>query len=254
MPEQELWLTALLNQLFGKSVTSFLEAIGIHPASPSHPIPNHFAMELVVALIIVVLLGRLRSRLSVDRPGGLQQVFELTLDGLGSQTDEIVGHAGRRFLPLLFTLGLFILLCNVLGEIPHLATPTGVIYVTVGCALVSLLYYHAHGIRHHGVLGYLKTFLGPMPTMGAVAVILGGWLMFLIEIVSHLARGLSLSVRLFANMLAGEKITEIIFERILGLGAPVIFMALHIFVGLIQAYIFVLLTMIYLGGAVSEEH
>jgi len=246
MPEQELWLTALLNQLFGKPVTALLVAIGIQPQSPSHPIPNHFAMELVVALIIMGLFGWLRGHLSVDRPGRVQQVLELAVEGLGSQTEEIVGHAGRRFLPLLFTLGSFILLSNILGEIPHLGTPTGVIYVTVGCALVSLTYYHSHGIRHHGVLGYLRTFMGPVLAIGP--------LMFVIEIVSHLARGLSLSVRLFANMLAGEKITEIIFERILGLGAPVIFMGLHIFVGSLQAYIFVLLTMIYLSGAVSEEH
>jgi len=246
MPEQQLWFTALLNHLFGKPVTGLLEAIGIYPEFPTHPIPDYLAMEILVVAIIMALLGWVRGHLSVDRPGKMQQVLELASDGLASQVDEIIGHGGRQFLPLLFTLGFFILLSNVFGEIPHMGTPTQAIYVTVGCALVTLVYYHFHGIRHHGVLGYLRTFMGPVLVIGP--------LMFVIEIVSHLARGLSLSVRLFANMLAGEKITEIIFERILGLGAPVIFMALHLFVGALQAYIFVLLTMIYLSGAVSEEH
>jgi F-type H+-transporting ATPase subunit a len=244
--EQQLWFTALLNQLLAKPVTSLLERMGIHPEFPTHPIPNYLAMEILVIIIIMVMLGMVAARLSVDRPGKLQQVMEIAVDGLASQVDEIIGHGGQQFLPLLFTLGIFILLSNVFGEIPHLGTPTQAIYVTVGCALVALVYYHFHGVRHHGVLGYLRTFMGPVLAIGP--------LMFVIEIVSHLARGLSLSVRLFANMLAGEKITEIIFERILGLGAPVIFMGLHIFVGALQAYIFVLLTMIYLSGAVSEEH
>ena len=111
---------------------------------------------------------------------------------------------------------------------------------------MSLAYYHYHGIRHHGVLGYIRTFMGP--------VLLIGPLMLVIEIVSHLARGLSLSVRLMANMVAGHNITLVFEERIFGLLTPIPFEGLHIFVAALQTYIFVLLTMVYLSGAVSEEH
>ena len=146
---------------------------------------------------------------------------------------------------MLLTLGMFIFLSNVLGVIPTLETPTGQISVTVGCALATLAYYHYWGIRHHGLLGYIRTFMGPVLAIGP--------LMLVIELVSHLARGLSLSVRLFANMMAGHNIS-LISMSLIPLGVPVIFEGLHIFVGSLQAYIFVLLTMVYLAGAVSEEH
>src|SRR3990172_59078 len=243
--EHELWFTALLNGLLAGPVTSLLNQLGISPESPAHPIPNHIAMQILVAGIIMVLLGVVRSRLSVDKPGKLQQGMELLVDGLGSQAEEIIGHGGKQFVPVLFTLGTFIFLSNVLGVIPTLETPTDQIYVTVGCALVALVYYHYWGFRHHGVFGYIRTFMGPMMAIS--------WLMFPIETVSHLARGLSLSVRLWANMVAGHNIS-LIFMALVPLAIPVIFEGLHIFVGLLQAYIFVLLTMVYLAGAVSEEH
>ena len=243
--EHELWFTALLNQLLAGPVTGLLNLLGVQPASPTHPIPNYVAMQILVAGIIMVLLAVVRSRLSVDKPGNLQQGLELLVDGLGSQAEEIIGHGGRQFVPLLLTLGLFIFLSNVLGVIPTLETPTGEIYVTVGCALVALVYYHYWGLRHHGVFGYIRTFMGPMMAIA--------WLMLPIELVSHMARGLSLSVRLWANMVAGHNISLIVMSLV-PLAVPVVFEGLHIFVGLLQAYIFVLLTMVYLAGAVSEEH
>src|SRR3989304_795852 len=244
--EHELWFTALLNRLLAGPVVSLLGLFGIHPESTSHPIPNPVAMQVLVVLILLALRGWLRGRLSVDRPGKVQQLFELVVEGLSGQSEEIIGHEGKRFVPLVFTLAVFIFLCNVLGVVPTLETPTDQIYVTVGCALVSLVYYHYHGIRHHGLLGYIRTFMGP--------VLLIGPLMLVIEIVSHMARGLSLSVRLMANMVAGNKINLGFEERVFGLLAPIPFEGLHIFVGALQTYIFVLLTMVYLSGAVSEEH
>ena len=245
MEHHELWFTALLNSLLAGPVTGLLNLLGIPPESPAHPIPNHVAMQIMVALIIMVALTWLRGRLSVDRPGKLQQMMELVAEGLGSQAEEIVGHEGRKFLPLLFTLGTFIFLCNVLGIIPTLETPTDQISVTLGCALVAFVYYNYWGLRHHGFFGYVRTFMGPVLVLGP--------LMLVIETVSHLARVLSLSVRLMANMLAGHNIT-LIFASLVPLGAPVVFEGLHMFVGTLQAYIFVLLTMVYLAGAVSEEH
>jgi F-type H+-transporting ATPase subunit a len=250
------WLTALINTILGGPAAALLNALGLPPADPSRPIPVYLAMEIVVIAIIVVLLTIVRSQLSVDRPGKLQQLFELIHEGLGSQAEDIVGHGARQFVPLLFTLAVFIFLCNVIGIIPTSASPTGYyvpgtsfpmagIYVTLGCALVALSYYHYCGVRHHGVFGYLKTFLGPVlfiaPIMGPI------------ELVSHLARGLSLSVRLFANMMAGTQVSGVFFLLVPAV-IPAFFEGLHIAVSLLQAYIFVMLTMVYLGGAVSEEH
>lgn len=246
MEHHELWFTALLNYLLAGPVVTLLGMLGLPPESPSHPIPNHVAMQILVALFIMVLLAWLRARLSADRPGKMQQLLELLVGGLGAQGEEIVGHEGRKFLPFLFSIGLFIFLCNILGIIPSLETPTDQIYVTVGCALSAFVYYNYCGLRHHGPFGYARTFMGPILFMAP--------LMFVIEIVSHLGRVLSLSVRLFANMMAGHQVTLIFFGLTHGVLVPVVFMGLHLFVGGLQAFIFVVLTMVYLAGAVAEEH
>ncbi len=244
MEHQELWFTALLNNVFGGPATALLEAVGIHPEVPGHPIPNYLAMEIFVALIIMVVLLGVRRGISVDRPGKLQQVFELLIDGIDGQIEDIVGHRTSRFVPILLTLGLFIFLCNVIGIIPTLETPTDQIPVTLGCAMVAFIYYNYVGAQHHG-FAYVKTFMGPVMAIAP--------LMFVIELVSHLARILSLAVRLMANMIAGHNIS-LIFIALVPVAVPVVFEGLHIFVGGLQAFIFVLLTMVYLAGAVAEEH
>jgi len=245
MNEHELWFTQILNRLFGGPITGLLEAIGIHPKSPAHPIPNHFAMQILVILFVMVLLAWLRASLSAENPGKMQQCIEVVLEFLGEQADDIIGHDGRQFVPFLFTLAVFIFPSNLLGEIPYFETPTGVIEVTLGCALAAFLYYNFWGLRHHGPAGYIKTFMGP--------VILIAPVMLVIEIISHLARVLSLSVRLYANMLAGDLIPQVFFSLI-PVGIPVVFMAFHVFVAVLQTFIFVLLTTVYLSGAVSEGH
>ncbi|MBI3934402.1 MAG: F0F1 ATP synthase subunit A [Acidobacteria bacterium] len=250
------WFTSLLNTLFAGPVVAVEGMLGIHPDNPAHPIPVYVAMQILVAAVIIILLAVIRKHLSVDKPGKLQQLMELIANGLASQGEDIIGHGAKVFVPLLFTLAIFIFLCNVIGLIPTLESPTGLyqpsaafpmmgIYVTLGCALVVLSYYHYWGIRHHGVLGYLKTFMGP--------VIFIAWIMVPIELVSHLARGLSLSVRLFANMMAGQLVTGVFFTLV-PLVVPAFFEGLHVAVALLQTFIFILLTMVYLAGAVSEEH
>jgi F-type H+-transporting ATPase subunit a len=242
--------------LLGAPVAALLNALGMAPANPARPIPVYFAMEILVVAIIMIVLAIARSRLSVDRPGHLQQVIELTAGGLETQGEEIIGHGAKEFVPLLLTLTLFIFLCNIIGLIPTLESPTGFykpgtafpmigIYVTLGCALVALCYYHYWGIHHHGIFGYLKTFMGPVK---AIAII-----MVPIELVSHLARGLSLSVRLFANMMAGNLVSGVFF-MLVPVVIPVVFEGLHFGVALLQTYIFIMLTIVYLAGAVSEEH
>ena len=203
------------------------------------------AMQILVVLLIMGLLAWLRGALSAENPGKMQQTIELILEFLGEQADDIIGHDGRQFLPFLFTLTVFILPCNLLGEIPYFETPTGAIEVTLGCALAAFIYYNVWGLRHHGLAGYIKTFMGPVIVIAPV--------MLVIEIISHLARVLSLSVRLYANMLAGDLIPQVFFSLI-PIGVPVVFMAFHVFVALLQTFIFVLLTTVYLSGAVSEGH
>lgn len=241
---EQLWFTAVLNHLFAVPVTAVLHGVGAHVADPAAPISNYNAMTLLVALILAAFGTWLASRLSIEKPKGWQQAIEVSWQGLEAHSEDVIGHGGGRFINYLFTLALFILIGNLIGLIPGFESPTGSIAVTVGLALTAFVYYNFHGQRHHGTFGYAKTFLGPVPALG--------FLMGPIEIISHLARILSLSVRLFANMYAGELITAI-FVALVPL-AGVVFMGLHVFVALLQTYIFVVLTMIYLGGAVADEH
>ncbi len=244
-PEETLWFTKLLNHLLGGPVNSLLGVLGIHPHNPAEPIPNYVAMQVLVALILVVLFLVLRSRLSLENPGKLQHMFEVAIEFMRSQAEEIIGHHGRHFVPMVLTIGMFILFCNLMGLIPSFLSPTASIEVTLGCALVAFAYYHYSGARHQGLLKYIKHFGGSVWWLAP--------LMFPIEIVSHLGRPLSLSVRLFANIFAGDLIF-LIFFGLVPLGVPMIFLGLHTFVSFLQAYIFMLLTMVYLQGAVAEEH
>jgi F-type H+-transporting ATPase subunit a len=240
----QLPFTALLNHSFAGPVTALLTALGIHPAHPTAPIPDYVAMQILVFVILIVFFVAVRASLSVEKPGTLQHVMESVYDMMDEQSEEIIGHDNRRYLSYLITLGLFILFCNLLGLIPFFETPTGKPVVPLGCALVTWFYYQAHGIRANG-LGYIKHFMGPVWWLAP--------LMFVIEVASHLARLLSLTVRLYANMFAGDMVT-LVFFSLIPIGVPVIFLGLHFFVSLVQTYIFVLLAMVYLGEATAHEH
>jgi F-type H+-transporting ATPase subunit a len=250
---EQLTFTKFLNHIFGPAVTALLEALHIHPKHPLSPITNPVAMELLVVLLLTLFFIAVRMRLSVERPGGLQHTMEgihSFIDGLAA---EIIGHHSAKFVPYLTALGLFILTCNLLGIVPGLESPTGVPVVPLGCALLTWFYYHFAGVRENGPIGYLKHFIGPQEGMPLMVRILLPFLLFPIEIFSHAARVLSLTVRLFANMFAGEMVT-LVFFSLLPLGLPVVFEGLHIGVSFIQTYIFVLLATVYLGEAVAHEH
>jgi len=241
---EQLWFTQILNRFFAAPVTAFLRLLHLAPKHPEAPISNSFAMELFVFGFLLIIFFILRSRLSVDNPGGLQHAFEGLEGFVQGQSNEIIGHHSEPYTAFLTTLGLFILLCNILGVIPGFESPTAVPIVPLGCALAAFIYYQAQGFKHAGI-SYLKHFAGPMPVMAP--------LMVPIELISHLARVLSLTIRLFANMYAGDMVT-LVFVSLLPVAFPIPFLGLHIFVSLLQAYIFVLLTTVYLQGAVSEEH
>src|SRR5579871_6338707 len=178
--EHEIWFTALLNKLLAGVVTPAMIAVGVKPADPVHPIPNFTAMEILVFGILVVGALILRSMLSVENPGTFQHLIEVCVEFVQNVADEIIGHEGRRFVPLLGTLGFFVLFSNILGLFPTLETPTGAIQVTLGCAVATFIYYNYQGIAHHGALGYLKTLWGPIWWIG--------FLLFPVEIVSNLFR------------------------------------------------------------------
>ena len=241
---EQLWFTALLNRLLAAPVTALLRAMHYEPRHPLAPISNALAMELLVFTFLLVLFLSLRSRLSVDRPGALQHAFEWVEGLIQNQSNEIIGHHSEAYTPFLAALGLFILFCNLIGVIPGFESPTAVPIVPLGCALCAFAYYQFQGFKHAGI-GYLKHFAGPMAALAP--------LMIPIELISHLARVLSLTIRLFANMFAGDMVT-LVFFSLIPIGFPVAFLGLHIFVSLLQTYIFVLLTTVYLQGAVVSEH
>ncbi len=243
MPEQ-LWFTEILNRLFAGPVTALLLALHIQPKHPNAPIPNSLAMELLVFFFLLILFVLVRSRLSVDRPGGLQHFFESVEGFIQGQSNEIIGHHSEHYTPFLAALLYFILFCNLIGVIPGFESPTAVPIVPLGCALCAFIYYQTQGFKHAGI-GYLKHFAGPMLPLAP--------LMIPIEIISHLARVLSLTIRLFANMFAGDMVT-LVFLSLVPIGVPIAFLGLHIGVSLLQTYIFILLTTVYLQGAVADEH
>jgi F-type H+-transporting ATPase subunit a len=243
--EHQLWFATILNKLLGGVVTPLLAKVGQAPSDPAQPIPNYVAMQVFAILLIIVGVVILRRSLSVENPGKFQHLMEVVVQFIQGMSEEVIGHGSSRYVAMLGSLGIFVMLCNLLGLIPTLQTPTSNIHVTLGCAVAAFLYYNFQGFRQHGVIGYLRHLCGPML---AIAI-----LMFPIEVVGNLGRLLSLSVRLYANMMVGD-VLETVFGSLVPILAPAVFMGLHVFVSFLQAYIFMLLPAVYIGMAVSEEH
>jgi F-type H+-transporting ATPase subunit a len=252
MPEQ-LFFSRILNGAFAGPVDALLHLLGITPDYPQAPISNPVAMQVLVFGILLVFFLVLRARLSVENPGGLQHMIEGLHGFIEHQSHNVIGPHSERFTPYLMALGLYILLSNLLGLFPGLESPTGTPVVPLGCALFTFVYYQAHGFRHSGIK-YVAHFAGP-PMRGmhwAMRAAIAG-LMFPLEIISHLARVLSLTVRLYGNMFAGDMVI-LVFVSLIPIGVPVAFIGLHIGVAFIQAYVFVLLATVYLAGAAGEAH
>jgi F-type H+-transporting ATPase subunit a len=251
---EQLAFTALLNRLFGAPVLALLLKLHIHPKYPATPITNSFAMELLVVVLLTIFFIAVRTRLSVERPGGLQHTMEAIYGFVGDMADEVIGHHSSTYVPYLVTLGMFILSCNLIGLVPGLESPTAVPIVPLGCALLTWFYYHYQGLRTNGPVGYFKHFIGPQDKeMPLVMRVLLPFMLFPIEVFSHTARVMSLTIRLFANMFAGEMVT-LVFFSLIPLGIPIMFEGLHIGVSFIQTYILVLLACVYLGEATGQEH
>ncbi len=267
--EKPIWVAVILNHLLGKPVAALLAALHIPVESPEYPISNAVSMEILVFVAAVIFFLWLKARISVERPGATQQVMEMVLTnpmgvGIRDLLNDNIHHGGERYLPLIGTVGIFILFCNLINVIPTLDAPTATVTVPLGCAIVVFVYYHLAGIAKHGLGGHGKHFLGPIAPMAP--------LMLVIEVFSHAFRLLSLTVRLWVNMLVSEMLYVIFLGMMLsiyvalaklsGVGyaaaifpltIPLVFILLHIVVAVLQAFVFTILPVIYVAGAV-EEH
>jgi F-type H+-transporting ATPase subunit a len=241
--EHSLVVVELFNRVFGRPVAALLALAGIHVKDPARCIPDYIVMCLLVAVALSLGLGlAVRKRRLV--PGKFQSVLELIIEFFEGQMTDIIGPQGKKYLPLVGTVGLFIFCANLLGLVPGLMSPTSKLNVTIGCALTVFVYYHYQGMKAQGVLKYLKHFMGPVPFLAP--------LMVPIELISHFSRPLSLSIRLFSNIFA-EEVLIVVIASLLPYILPLPFMALAMFTGLLQAFVFVLLSCIYISGAVAHD-
>jgi F-type H+-transporting ATPase subunit a len=208
-------------------------------------VPEHVAMSIFVMLLCAAIFIPMRFLLKKDRPGRLQQIVELTVEGLAGLVEDVVGHgAARRYVPMIGALALFILIANLTGLFFFLQPPTQNPNTTFALSITAWLYYNYVGVRRHG-FGYFKQFLGPVLAM---------FVLFLpIEIISHLARALSLGLRLFGNIY-GEHAVSAEFFSIAPFILPIPVMLLGLFAAMLQAFIFIMLTMVYIAGAEASEH
>jgi F-type H+-transporting ATPase subunit a len=184
-----------------------------------------------------------RVTLSVEKPGTPQQIAEMINDFVGSQGEAIIGHGHEPHVPFVTMIFVFIVICNCYGLLPGVETPTANPVIPLGLAILTFAYYNWNGIRAQGAVNYFKHFMGPIWWIAP--------LLFPIEIISHLARMMSLTIRLYANMFASDLLTLVFFSLFPVLAIP--FLGLHFAVAIIQAYVFMLLALIYLSQAVSHE-
>ena len=246
-----------------------MEAIEHPPILHLPGIPDHVTYTWLV-MIILAGIAFMASRRVQLVPRGVQNVMEVVLEQMQGMIDDVMGPEGRPYLPFIGTLGLFIFVANLMSLVPGFAGPTTNLNTTAACAIVVFLAYHAIGIKKQGFVTYLKHFMGPVVWLAP--------LMFPIELISHLARPLSLTLRLFGNMLGGHILLAVIFflmgfngligwalsgsaagaavggvSGLIAIAFTVGFLyPLKLLVSFLQAFIFVMLTMLYIAGAIEH--
>jgi F-type H+-transporting ATPase subunit a len=276
MTEKVTGLTQFVNHYLGQFALALLSWLHITPEKPETPIPEHVVMAFVVLILGTILALFLRSRLSVEKPGASQQVAELLLTnplgfGIKDLLEENVHHGALKLIPFVGSISVFVLLSNLLSVIPVFAAPTRFVSVPLACAILTFLYFNWQGIKHHGAGHYLLTFAGSPKKLGDWLLAI---LLFPVELVSTSARILSLTVRLWANIVASDLLYTIFLSlfsmatvaawakspifgiviAVLPATIPIAFIGLHIFVAIIQSYIFTVLPSVYLGMATADEH
>lgn len=197
-----------------------------------------------MVMLLLIGVGLLTRRSLSETPGPLQNAVELIVEELERLMDATMGPKGRKYFPLIATLALFILVSNLISLIPGFAPPTANINTNAALALTVFAMTHIIGVREHG-LSYLKHFTGPIWWLAPI--------MLPIELIGHLSRPLSLSLRLFGNMY-GHEVVLMIFFALAPIVVPVPMIVLGVLVALIQSFVFTLLSMIYIAGALEETH
>ncbi len=236
----------LLIALFGQPSERWLEMMGAQHGEVFW-LPDHVIMAVLAVAVIAAIVIPMSRRYSVEDPSHVQQSLELVLSGLDSLVEDVIGHGmGRAFLPFIAALAVFIFMNNIFGLFFFLQPATANPSTTFALSITAFIFYNVVGIRKQGLFSYLKHFAGPVVFLAP--------LMVPIEIISHLARILSLALRLFGNIF-GEHTATGIFFAMFPFIVPWPMMGLGIFGSLLQAFIFIMLTMAYIQGAVvTEEH
>lgn len=211
-------------------------------------IPHYVTYSWVAMIILLSVAIIVRSSLKLV-PTGVQNVVEVVVEYILDLSEKNIGHMGRYFFPLIATIFTYILVCNFLGLIPGFDAPTGNLNTTASIAIPVFFATHYYGIKIHK-LGYLKHFLGPIRSFIALPLMI---LIFFIELIGHIARPLTLSVRLFGNMMAKHILLGIL-AILAPWFVPIFILVLGTLVGVVQALVFALLTALYLAGAVEEAH
>ncbi|MGE0592046.1 MAG: F0F1 ATP synthase subunit A [Vicinamibacterales bacterium] len=242
--EHSLWIVDFVNWIAAFVVSG----LGLQVENPAAVVPNHVVMSAVVVLIITGIGLLIRSQLSVENPGWFQIALEDLIGWVQGVLDEDIGPKGRRYIGLVATIGAFIWVGNLIGQLPGLVPATMDINVTLALALTVWVYYHYQGVKEQGLGAYLKHFAVPPGIPAYLAPI-----MLPIEVISHFSRVMSLALRLFGNIF-GEKLVVLILASIVPFVVPLPIMFLGVIIGTLQALIFVKLTTIYLAGAVATEH
>ncbi len=212
-------------------------------------IPHNISYGILASIILILMALTVKSSLNLI-PRGLQNFMEMIVDAIYKLVDENIGHHfTKTFFPFICTIFLFILLCNFMGLIPGFASATSNVNTNAAMAIPVFLATHFYGIKVHG-FSYLNHFLGPIRSMAALPLMI---LMFFVEVIGHIARPITLTVRLFGNM-TGKHIILLVLGVIAPILAPTVILGLGVLVSVVQAFVFALLATLYLAGAVETAH
>lgn len=222
-------------------LVKLFEAIGLGHFANAYP---HVIYSWLV-MIILIILGAVAAKGISMIPTKAQNVFEILISGIEEFMVEITGEEGRWLFPISATIFIYIVVCNLIGLVPGFLPPTASVNTTLSCAIPVVIFTHVIGVKYHGVK-YIKHFMGPVWWLAP--------LIFVIEIIGHAARILSLSIRLFGNMMGHELVLGILFFLAGLFLAPLPIMALGIFVAVVQAFVFFLLSIMYFTGAMEHAH
>ncbi len=209
-----------------------------------HPSITNTLLTMWIVMAVVLLVAILAVRRMRETPSGLQNFFEPVISGIEGMIEETMGHHGKAYFPLIASIAFFILASNLIALIPGFYPPTANLNTNAAMALTVFFMTHAIGVKEHG-LAYFKHFCGPVPWLAPLIIP--------IELVGHLARPLSLTLRLFGNMY-GHEIVLMIFFTLVPVLVPLPMMLMGVMVAFIQAFVFMLLSMIYIAGALEEAH